>query len=159
MHMSLRAKQTGFTFIELIITTLIISVISLAITKLVSQIFNSYIVGNNINQLDTQALAGIERIVNDLRLSSALTAITATSLTYVNQSGTSYTYQLSGSNLQRGSYTLIDSVSSVAFTYMDANGSVTATPALVDYVKIALTLTSSNTPVSLSTTIAMRGSS
>lgn len=129
-------KQNGFTFIEMVITIIVFSILSLSATQIIKAAINSHTVAVTMNQLDTEILMGIQRIVNDLRSASALSTIAANSLTFVDQTGTSYTYQLSGSNLQRGSYTLIDSVSSLTFSYWNSSGAVTATPASVDYVNI-----------------------
>ena len=113
--------------------------------------------GDSIKTISSQAVMGLERIVYDLRNASSLTSIASNSLTFIDQSGTSYTYSVSNGLLQRGSYTLLNSAQSITFTYLDSSGNSTNVASATKHVKITLNMQSNNVSLAYATLVGLRG--
>ncbi len=150
-------RHLGFTLIEMILTIVLFSLLLGISSKLLSSGFSAFAVGDSIKTISSQAVMGLERIVYDLRNASSLTTISSNSLTFVDQSGTSYTYSVSNGLLQRGSYTLLDSVQSITFTYLDSSGNSTNTASATKQVKITLNMQNNNVSLAYSTLVGLRG--
>ena len=157
MYCQLNRKGHGFTLIEMILTIVIFSILSIVVGDLLLYSFKAYQTSTVINQLDIMGIYVLERIAQDLRQASSLTTLSSTSLTYVDQLGTTYTYSLSGNSVYRNGYQMFDSIGAISFSYYDGNGNITATPSLVDYVSISLKLVRDGIYSYFSTMVAMRG--
>jgi len=157
MAVTQNKKQRGFTLIELVMTIVIFSIMSAMLGQLLMSSYKTFTNGNAISTMSAQALLGVERMVYDLHNASSITTIAANSFTFADQTGTSYTYALSGAALQRASYNLVDSVQGITFTYLDLNGNVTAAPAAVAYVKINLSLLNNGIPLNYTTSVYLNG--
>ncbi len=156
----LRRKTTGFTLIELVMVMAIITVISIAVGKIMFQGFKSFNTAQSGSEVDWQGYIAISRMVNDIHDMgdpALITSMTSTALAFTNMSSASISYQLSGTNLLRNSIVLARGVTALAFTYLDRNGSVTATAANVRYVTMSVTMTDDNITSSFSTMAGVRG--
>lgn len=153
-------KTRGFTLIEFVFTIILISIISVAINKILFQGYQTILTSNNISEADWQGFIGLERMVNDIhtiRSAADITTIGANQLVFTDVSGNSITFQLSGSNLMRNSQILASGIQSLSFAYSDAAGSTTATASLVRYISITMTMTQGTMTLSMSTLAGTRG--
>lgn len=162
--MNFLKKHAGFTLLELIMVIMIISIISALGSRILSQGFTSYFNSKNLIAADWQARIALERMQRDIRAirsPSDITTATASQLVFVNTSGNTIAYSLSGANLVRQSnagaaQVLADGVTSLVFSYYDLNGVVTATLANIRYITISLNVTLNNTNFSVTTSVYPR---
>lgn len=153
-------KQKGFTLIELILSIILMGIISVVIGRIMVAGFKTFITSQNISEADWQGLLALEMITNDIhdiRSASSITTISASSLVFTDMAGTIVTYQLSGTNLQRNSLTVASGITALAFTYLNGSGTVTATPAAVRYITVAVTAVQDNLSLVFSTMAGTRG--
>lgn len=153
-------KQRGFTLIELVFTMVLIGIISVVVGRILFQGFGDVITAENISNADWQGFTAIERMANDIhtiRSAQDISTIGAAQLVFTDVSGASVQFQLSGSTLLRNSETLAIGIQSLALTYLDGNGNVTATAANVRYIKIAMNMTQGNLTLGLQTLVGTRG--
>lgn len=136
-------NQRGFTLIELVIALTLVSIISVAMAKLLMQGYMTYITAKSVSESDWQAFLALNTLASDLRevrSPNDITSASTSALTFTTISGTSVQYQLSSTTLLRNTITLATGVESVSFSYLDASGAVTSTPSLIRYVVINLRL-------------------
>lgn len=155
-----KRSEMGFSLIELIITIVIMGIISVVVGRIMVAGYNTFVVAQNISEADWQGLLALEFITNDvhnIRSASGISTISSGTFTFVDMNGTTVTYQLSGNLLQRNSLTVANGVSALAFSYLDKNGSVTASPSAVRYVSVSLTIVQGNLSRGFSTMIGTRG--
>lgn len=158
--MKFRKRQRGFSLIELIMVIVIMGIVSVIVSRILFQSFKTFIVSQNISDIDWQGLLSMNNFTNDvhnIRSANDITTISSSSFSFVNMSGTAITYQLSGSTLQRNSLTLASGVSGIAFAYYDKNYAVTATPANVRYITFSASYVQNNLGLSFSTMAGTRG--
>lgn len=158
--MLLKKYQRGFSLIELVIVIVIMGIISGIVGKILFQSFQTFIVSQNISNADWQGLLSMNVVTNDIhniRSANDITTISASSFAFVDMTGTSVTYTLSGSSLQRNGLTLASGVSSIAFAYYDKNYTVTATAANVRYITFSATFVQNNLSLAFSTMAGTRG--
>jgi len=157
----MRQRQlAGFTLIELVMTIVLMGIIMVVIGRVLIEGYEQFTTANNFQEVDSKALLVLERIVNDihtLRSVNDLTTIGASQITFINSSGATIQYQLSGSSLLRNSQTLATGVQSINFIYDDANGNVTATPSAVRFIEITLTVSQGSFSAGFSTQASVRG--
>lgn len=155
----MKKSTRGFTLIELIIVITLSGILMAVVTTILATGFSAYMTGKNILDADAQGRLGIERMVRDIRTISSPTSIATASssqLVFTDFGGTSITYQLSGTTLQRNSNALADGVQSLTFNYYDKDGNTTATTSLIRYIAISLNVTQGNTNYTLSTAVYPR---
>src|SRR5689334_5109353 len=102
----MKIKQRGFTLVELVMTLVLISIISVVATKLLSQGYKAYITAKSVSETDWQGLLASSMLANDLQLvraSNDISSAQASAITFVDATGTSIQYQLSGTTLLRNS--------------------------------------------------------
>jgi prepilin-type N-terminal cleavage/methylation domain-containing protein len=152
-------KQNGFTLIELAMVIVIIGIIAAMASSMISQGFEAYFTGKNVMDADWQGRLALERMARDIReIRSAgdISTMTASQLTFVDLSGNTITYQLSGTNLMRNSQILANGIQSMTLSYFDANGSTTASASAVRYISISLNVTQNNTNITVATAVYAR---
>lgn len=148
----------GFTLIELIIVIVITGIIIAGSSSLLLNGVNSYMAGKADINASWQANVAIERMTRDLRaLASTANIITATSNEFAIRdiNGATIDYKVVSNQLLRNTQVLANNVQSVAFTYYDANGTVTASASAVRYVEITLTVIYEKITTNFSTMVAL----
>jgi prepilin-type N-terminal cleavage/methylation domain-containing protein len=153
-------QQRGFTFIELILVMVIVSVISIVVGRIMFQSIKTFIQAQNISEIEWQALLVLENVDNDvksIRSNNDISTIGATTFTFVTATGANVTYQFSGSTLTRAGQLLATGIQSMAFTYFDKNYASTAVAANVRYVKINLVMVQNDLSLTFNIMSGTRG--
>lgn len=153
-------KKAGFTLIEMSLALVIMGIIGVVIGRVMLQSYQMFTTMQNITEADNQAFLALERIVNDIHTMRSpvdITTMAASQLSFVDQSGVSIQFQLSGTTLSRNSQTLATGVQSLVFTYKNNTGATTATASQVRYIAIDLTTVHGTMTAAFSTQAAIRG--
>ena len=148
-------KLGGFTLLELVLVIVIIAIIAAMSTKPLMQGLFLYTSGKDINIIDWQANYALEHMTREIRSiakASNITTATATQLTFVNNTNTTLTYNITSGNLMEGANTLAQNATGLTFTYYDRLGAVTAVTTNIRFIKIALTLSKNNYTYTYTTT-------
>jgi prepilin-type N-terminal cleavage/methylation domain-containing protein len=142
--------QRGFTLTELLVVTAVLGLILAAVVLIQQQGQQAYVMGSNRVESQQNARVALDRMTQDLRAATAITAIpSATSVSFTDQGGAAVTYSLSGANLVRTEggtpTTLIGGVQSLSMLYCqtwnastDVCATTATTPAQVRVVRIEL---------------------
>lgn len=159
-----RSLMSGFTVIELTIVVLVLSIIAALLSSILSQGFNGYFEGKNVNSAQTDALLALSYVSNDLRTvrsPSSISVATAGQISFVNQAGDSVTYTRNpiGNRLLRifnsDSRALSKTSQSLAFKYYDRDGVETILANQIQFINVSMSfaldgnLTQANTMIYL----------
>lgn len=155
--------QKGFSVAELLIAAAMTSVLMAGIFFVLQQGQNAYLFGAARTEAQQTARGTLDRVIRELRTGRAVTAASASSVTFqfVDETGTNVTvqYSLNGTNLQRNQTVpavagqpeiVIGGVNGFVLTYFDANNVATTTPANVRTVNMRLTTQPQDATASLS---------
>jgi prepilin-type N-terminal cleavage/methylation domain-containing protein len=147
----------GFTLLELVATIVILSVVAAIGSRILQTSFNAFYQNQYITDANAQGRLALERMSRDIHsINSPASIISATSsqLAFVNTSGNSMSFLLSGTQLWLNNQVLADGVNvgSSSFTYLDENAAITTTLANIRYVIINLVLTQGGVNYTLRTT-------
>lgn len=156
----MRRHQCGFSLIELVMVITITGVIAIILTQIFHQSFKTYLSSQSNAEIDWQGFLALERFANDvqsIRSPSDVTTVTGSQLVFVNNTGATITYEVSGNTLMRNTIPLAIGVSSVTFSYYDKNYVAISNPLLVRYVAIDLNLMQQNMQLSFKTMASTRG--
>ncbi len=157
-----RRSQKGFSLVELVMTIVIMGIISVVVGKILLQGYKTFITAQDISAVDWQGLLALESLTNDIhniRSAADITTISSSSFVFTDMTGTAVTYALSGSTLQRNSLTVASGISALTFSYLDKNGSVTASTSAVRYISISVTAVQNNMSLAFTTLVGTRGMS
>lgn len=152
-------KCFGVTLIEFVMVTLLLSIVAITISRVYIQGLTTQRTVARSNDAVWQGQVAFQRMVRDIRQVRAavnVTTMTSARLTFIDMSGATIDYQLSGSTLTRNSVALADGVSSLTFTYKDKSNSVVATNTNLSYINIALSINQNNSNYSLTTGVYLR---
>lgn len=155
-------RHAGFSLIELVMVIAIMGIISTIVGKIFFQSFKTFLVSQNISDIDWQGLLSMENFSNDvhnIRSANDISTISSGTFSFVDMTGTTVTYQLSGNTLQRSGQTLATGVQSIGFGYYDENYAVTATAANVRYITFSASFAQDNLALGFSTMAGTRGMS
>jgi len=148
--------ERGFTLAELLAAFAVLALVLAGVVLIQQSALQTYVTGSNKTEVQQNARVVLERMGREIRQSSsALTAATATSLTFVDQTTGATTYALAGNTLTRTAngvaQVVIGGVQALTFAYRDANGNVlgapVGTPANVRRVDITVQTSSEDTIV------------
>jgi Tfp pilus assembly protein PilV len=168
--------ERGITLAEVLVACAALGLVGAAVVMLHASAVQTYVIGSNKTEVQQNARVVLERMGREIRQSSgALTAATATSLTFVDQTTDVTTYALTGATLTRTAngvtQTVIGNIKSLTFAYWDGNNPPNAlsapvgTPANIRRVDITVQTGSEDTVVTggvadtkaeLTTTVRLR---
>ena len=156
--------QRGFTLVELVIVIMITGILVVIGSRILTAGYNSYLASRYLIAADAQARVALERIQRDVRAirsPSDITTASSSQLVFVNTSGNTITYSLSGTSLKRQtnantSQILADGIQSLTLSYFDLNGAATAILANIRYITISLNVVLNNTNFTASTSVYPR---
>lgn len=139
-----KLQQSGFTMIELILVIVLLAIIGTTAAMILNEGLFSYITAKNVTDAEWQGRVGVDRMLRDIRAvrsSGDISTASASQFIFTDITGTSVTYQLTGSSLMRNSQVLADGVQSLTFTYTDKSGASTSTINAIRYVTFSVTVT------------------
>lgn len=147
----------GFTLIELVIVTVLISILSTLAARIISQTYKNYSTGKKILQLGNTVNIAINNALSELSQAERFNAIGPNSVSFVNQNGDTVVMDVSGGVLRRSlnagtAWTLCDNVindvTNFTFAYYNQSFASTATPASVSFMTMKI-LANDGLPYSL----------
>ena len=149
-------RIVGFTLIELIIVIILVGVLAAASGIIINQGFNSFLYSENMTQYDWQAQLALERMVNDFRnipSTANITTIASNQFVFVDTSGNTVTYALSGTDLTRSGQELISGAASFNLNYYDSSGNSTNTISAIRYIQMSVGVTENSITNTFSTLV------
>jgi prepilin-type N-terminal cleavage/methylation domain-containing protein len=152
-------KYFGFTLVEMVIVNAITGIIAVIASKILNQAFYGYVTNKNIIDANWQGQSALERMTRELhmiRSPSDITTATASQISFIDINGNAINFNLSGSSLMRNTQILADGISNLTFTYLNSNGSSTATPSAIRYIKISFNITQNNVNYTLTSATHLR---
>jgi len=146
----------------MVLVLVILGVIAALGSTLLSSGFNAYFTGRDVINAKWQGQLALERLTRDLRTvrsatAGDLTITPTTQISFINSSGTSVSYSLSGTTLMRNSQPLADGISALNFSYIANDGKKnTNTVTAVYYIAVSFTVTEGGTNQTVRTLIHPR---
>jgi len=146
-------NERGFTLAELLVVSAVLGIIMLGIFTVQHQGLTAYLVGAARVEVQQNARAALETMLNEVRTALAITAVPAgcgtgpvptggggTSISITeSQGGTAVQYQLVGADLQRNGVALVGGVQALRIWCYDATDTLTATATNVRTVHMQIT--------------------
>lgn len=163
-------KSKGFTLIEIVIVIVILGVISSIAALVILQGVKAESDEQSRSGVHYQERVAMERMAREIRMirsatAADITTMNGTTLMYTDINGMQMGFRLNGGIIQRtenngGTWqTLAVNVTGPGgniFTYLDANGAVTAAPASLWLVQVQFTATQGAESISMRTTVHPR---
>jgi len=147
-------NERGVTLAELLVVSAVLGIIMLGVLTVQRQGLTAYLVGAARVEVQQNARAGLDTMLNEVRTALAITAVPAPgcgtgpvptgggaisiSITE-SQGGTAVQYQLVGSDLQRNGVVLVGGVQTLRIWCYDATDTLTATATNVRTVHVQIT--------------------
>jgi prepilin-type N-terminal cleavage/methylation domain-containing protein len=145
-------NERGFTLAELLVASAVLGIIMLGVLTVQRQGLSAYLVGAARVEVQQNARAGLDTMLNEVRSALAITAVSAgcgtgpvptgggaTSISITEQGGTAVQYQLVGSDLQRNGVVLVGGVQTLRIWCYDATDALTATATNVRTLHVQIT--------------------
>lgn len=136
--------KRGFTTIELVLVVALLGLEAFMLGPPLAVAVKEYALVSSRRQLLAEARAAMDRMVKEVRLIPSSAAVldvsSATAFEFEYPLGTSITYALDGTDLERGGVVLASNVGLLEFKYYDSAGAETLVEAAVREVQIRLTL-------------------
>lgn len=136
--------KKGFTLIEMLLVVALLGVLAIGLGSAVQESVKGYDMVWTRRQLVAQARAGMDRMIREIQLipasSSVINVSSSDQFIFRYPSSTQIRFSLSGTNLRRNNYALIEHVQNLTFTYYDENGNTTNTAGNVRSVAVQFTL-------------------
>lgn len=136
-------KPRGFTLVELVLVISLLGILGLVLGPGLMETVRSYELVRSRRVVLAQAHSALERMTREIRLipsQGAVLTSAGTQFSFQYPAGTTITYGLSGTVLQRNGINLLPNVSSISFIYYTESGMATVTPSAVRRVRVNLTL-------------------
>ena len=136
-------NERGFTLTELLVSMAMLGMILGGVYTLQQQGLYSYLMGSAKVEAQQNARGALDLMIRELRSATAVTAIAAGDVSFVDQDGATIRYNLAGGDLQRTFNAAVDvligGTQTLAFTYQASSGAVTANPGSVATIVITIT--------------------
>jgi prepilin-type N-terminal cleavage/methylation domain-containing protein len=148
MRHATRKNFAGFTLIEIVVTMMVLSIITVICSRILGAGLTSYVAAQNISDADWQmrvALESMTREIRNIRSDSDITAATATTLSFTDNFNTAISYSYSGNTILQNSQILAEGVTAFAFTYYNNALTATTTATAVSLVQLNVTFAENNT--------------
>ena len=153
---------SGFTLIELIVSMVLIAIVAASSIIILNEGFRNYFNSEEFTSKVWQSDLAIERFNREVRNASSFVSNSpSTSIQFIDTSGNIITYSLSGSSLTRQqnaapAQVIADHITTLSFTYLDANASTTTLASNAYYLNATFDVSRANNTVQLTTTIHPR---
>ena len=157
----------GFSLLELITVMVVLGIVAAVAAPFLSASFQSYFIGKDISEIDSQARAALERLsreVRSIRAPADLTISPTTEVTFTDVDGNLIRYCLgtvagcpgAAGELMRNTQPLATGISALAFSYLTKTGTAAAAAATVFYVTVSFTATQNTVSKSFTATVSPR---
>lgn len=138
-------RNRAFTLVEVLLSIVMIGAVSVCVSYILILGMNSYSLISDRRDTLQAARLGVNMMINDFQTianpATDIASISATSITFTPAGGGSVTYQVSGSNLLRGTDVLASNVAvGSGFQYFTVNGASTSNPAQVYRIHVTVTV-------------------
>jgi prepilin-type N-terminal cleavage/methylation domain-containing protein len=141
-------KKHGFTLLEMLIVIIIISLVGTIGSIIIYNGFKAGFKGRELIEATSQARIALQRMsadIGEIRSNLDLHIDSTSQFTFTTIYGNTITYAQSGNFLQRSidgiKKNMTDGVTSLSFTYYNANNASTTSANLVRCIKIMATVT------------------
>ena len=167
-----RAREGGFTLIEMILVIVIGGIIAVVGAQMLGGTFSAYFVGRDTVVRDWNARVALERMSRELRAARSATSndidiASSTQLRFIDTDGASVCYYASGTTLMRSDdfaaacgttnpQPLADGISNLSFGYYQQNGAVAATADAVTFITVSFTASQNNVSEAMRATVNPR---
>lgn len=146
--------QKGFTLVEYVIVIVIIGILGAMSSLALRQTFKSYFTGKKITDLSTQTNIALDTVLRELKSAEGVSAIGATTLTFINQQGETIVIDLNGTTLRRnvnnaGAQPLSNNITSLTFGFFDSGFAITNTANNARFISMQLTAANDGYPYSV----------
>jgi prepilin-type N-terminal cleavage/methylation domain-containing protein len=152
-------NERGFTLAELLVASAVLGLLMLGVFTVQRQGLGAYQVGAARVEVQQNARTALETMFGEIRTALEITAPVppacgtgpvptgggATSISFTDQNGVAFQYQLVGTNLLRNGVVLIGGVQSLRIWCYDAAGALTATAAQVAAVHVQVSTQTEST--------------
>jgi len=150
--------EKGYTLFEVVIVIIILGVISVLAINLMSSQTEVFTRVFNDAKLLSDAKRTLEYLRRDLHGISAnsISSMTASNLAFQKSDGSSISYVMNASTLQRNGIALADNVTSDPFSYLDASRNSTASTSDLVFVRVDLQMGNLGESIQLEEIIFLR---
>lgn len=136
----------GFTLIEAVVVITIIAIIGTVGAMIVLEGSRNYIKAANFSSRSQMGGYAVARLNREIRMAQSITLANPSSVRFVNLSGRTIVFDISGSNIRRqesgGTFrTLASNVSTFTLTYLDSNFATTAVLNDIRYISYVIAVT------------------
>ena len=162
-----KSGARGFSLLELIMVVVVLGIVAAVAAPFLSASFQSYFIGKDISETDSQARVALERLSRELRSVRAPTDLIITSggdISFTDVDGNSIRYCMGTvggcpgavGELTRNSQPLATGISALTFTFLTRTGAATAVAANVFYITVSFTATRNTISKSFTATVSPR---
>lgn len=136
-------SASGYTLVEAVLTIVVLSIIGLSTSVVIIESMKVYARTAPALEASYQARLAIEHLQRDIRNlgdPTSITTFTPTAFTFVDASGSTIAYGVSGGDLTRDGDLLARGVSAFAFRYWRKDGAPATVPGDLELVEADLTV-------------------
>ena len=162
-----KSGARGFSLLELIMVMVVLGIVAAVAAPFLSASFQSYFIGKDISETDSQARVALERLSRELRSVRTPADLIITSggdISFTDVDGNSIRYCMGTvggclgavGELTRSGQPLATGISALTFTFLTRTGAVTAVAANVFYITVSFTATRNTISKSFTATVSPR---
>lgn len=118
--------HSGFSFLELIVVMLILSVISVATLRFVANMSEVYVIMAKKRQADDETISALARMRREIRSLQTMETANTGELSFVSLNQVTNTFVLTGSDLKLNGRNLARNVDTFVLTYYDSTNGLLA---------------------------------
>ena len=162
-----KPAESGFSLIELIMVMVVLSIVAAVAAPFLRASFQSYFIGKDISETDSQARVALERLSRELRSVRAPADLIITSggdMSFTDVDGNSIRYCMGTvggclgavGELTRSGQPLATGISALTFTFLTRTGAATAVAPNVFYITVSFTATRNTISKAFTATVSPR---
>lgn len=166
-------QQQGFSLLEIVLSIVLLGILGVAGSRMIANSFFTTQIISNEHLANATTRYALERMAHDIREISydsandvvGITGMSASQLSFtksglggaITSMGFTYASPTLTMSAAGSSATLANDITTFSFTYLDASGTITATPNAVRSVRITLTATPAQAQaITLTTQVRLR---
>src|SRR5687768_8900740 len=122
------AREDGFTLAELLTAFAVLGLVLAAVGGVHQAALQAYLAGDRKVEGQQNVRVALERIAQEIRQATAVTAGAVNSITLVPPGGAAVTYTVNAGSVTRNGAIVIGGVAALTFAYRDGNDAALAVP-------------------------------